>query len=191
MAPRIPPLRPEEWPPEMPEAIAALAPPAPRTDLPRGEGRPQARNALGTFAHHPVLARAWLTFNGHVLRSTTLTQRQRELLILRVSVLRQSTYEWAQHVPMAQDCGLDDDEIARIAFGPDAPYWDPLDEALLRAVDELVADGVVTDETWAVLADDLDVQQLLDVVFTVGAYETIAWMFRSFALEFDDDLLRD
>jgi alkylhydroperoxidase family enzyme len=191
VAARIPTIPNAEWSPEMREAITALRPTHPRHVLPPGEGRPMARNALGTFAHHPVLARAWFTFNGHILTGTTLTQRQRELLVLRISVLRQSAYEWGQHVPLAQDCGVDDDEIARVAYGPDAPQWDPLDEALLRTVDELVADGVVSDETWAVLADHLEPPQLLDVIFTVGAYETIAWMFRSCALDFDPELLRE
>ena len=46
----------------------------------------------------------------------------------------------------------------------------------------------VSAATWAILAKHLDAQQLLDVIFTVGAYETIAFMFRSLDLELDDDL---
>ena len=83
--------------------------------------------------------------------------------------------------------------IARIAFGPNAPFWDELDAALLRAVDELIGDGTITEETWAVLARELDTQQLLDVIYTVGAYETLAWMMRAFDLDIDDalgDLIR-
>jgi alkylhydroperoxidase family enzyme len=102
--------------------------------------------------------------------------------------VRKCNYEWAQHVFMARDVGLDDEEIARIALGPDAPLWSDLDAALLRAVDELVGGGAIGDETWAALARELDTQQLLDVIFTVGAYETLAWMMRSFDLAIDDDI---
>ena len=38
------------------------------------------------------------------------------------------------------------------------------------------------------IAPDLDEQQLMDLVFTVGAYETIAMAFRSFGIELDEDL---
>jgi alkylhydroperoxidase family enzyme len=185
---RIDPLPIREWPPAMREALAAMLPPAPRHPQPVSEGRPGSRNTLGTFAHHPALTQAFLTFNGHVLLATTLSERQRELLVLRVAARRQSAYLWAQHVFMGTDAGLSDEEIGRIAFGPDAPFWEPVDAALLRAVDELVDDGTISEATWATLASELDAQQLLDTIFTVGAYETVAWMMRSFALEIDDDI---
>ena len=59
---------------------------------------------------------------------------------------------------------------------------------MLRAVDELVADAQITDVTWAELAGELDRQQLMDLVFTVGAYDLLAMAFRSFGVELDADL---
>jgi alkylhydroperoxidase family enzyme len=176
----------------MGEALAALRPPAPRHPLPRREpGRPKGLNVLGTMARHPSLARAFHTFNGHVLFATTLSVRQRELLVLRVAAVRDAAYEWAQHVVQGRDAGLTDEEIARIAAGPHAPGWSPLEQALLRAVDELIADAVVSDTTWSRLAAELDEQQLMDLVFTVGAYDLLAMAFRSFGLQLDDDLEND
>jgi AhpD family alkylhydroperoxidase len=187
--PRLAPLPPREWPDEMRVALAALRPPAPRHPLPpRDPGRPKGLNVLGTLAHHPALTRAFHTFNGHVLFGTTLTPRQRELLVLRVAAVRRADYEWAQHVVQARDAGLDDDEIARVAAGADAPGWSNLESALVRAVDELVAEAAITDGTWAVLAGELDEQQLMDVVFTVGAYDLLAMALRSFGVELDEDL---
>jgi alkylhydroperoxidase family enzyme len=61
---------------------------------------------------------------------------------------------------------------------------------MLRAVDELIGAGAVSDATWALLADHFDEQQLMDLVFTVGAYEILAMAFRSFGIELDDDLKR-
>ena len=42
---------------------------------------------------------------------------------------------------------------------------------MLRAVDELIGDAMVSDATWQTLAAEFDDQQLMDLVFTVGAYE--------------------
>jgi len=188
---RIEPLPPEQWPPEMKDALAAMRPPNPRHPLPsRAEGRPKGLNALGLLAHHPELTRAFNTFNGHTQFATTLTPRQRELLILRVATLRESDYEWAQHAVLAGDAGLSADEVAAVADGPDAGEWSPLERALLCAVDELVATATVTDATWSALTAELDTQQLLDVVFTVGAYETVAMAFKTFGVELDGDLRR-
>lgn len=189
--PRIPPLPPGEWPPEMKDALAALRPANPRHPFPsRREGRPKGLNVLGTLAQHPELAKAFHTFNGYILFASTLSPRQRELLVLRVAAVRGSAYEWEQHAVLARDTGLEDDEVARIAEGPDAPGWPPLDAAMVRAVDELIGEGAIADATWTALAGELDEQQLMDLVFTVGAYEVLAMALRSFDVELDDDLKR-
>ena len=188
---RIDPLPTSEWPPEMRAAMAAIQPPVPRHPYPpRDPSRPKGLNALGTLAHHPALTQAFNTFNGHVLFATTLSPRQRELLVLRVAALRHSDYEWAQHAVLAGDAGLAPAEVAAIAEGPDAPGLDPLDRLLVRAVDELISVAEISAATWAALGEELDAQQLMDLVFTVGAYETLAMAFRSFGVEIDDDLKR-
>ncbi len=61
---------------------------------------------------------------------------------------------------------------------------------MVRAVDELVGEGAIADATWTTLAAELDEQQLMDLVFTVGAYEVLAMALRSFDVELDDDLKR-
>jgi 4-carboxymuconolactone decarboxylase len=167
--------------------IAALRPANAQGELRRSKGGPKGLNVLGTFAQHPPLMQAYHAFNGHLLYTTTLTPRQRELLILRVAALRDAEYEWEQHVIIAADAGIDDGEIARIRAGGDAG-WSAFDAAMLRAVDELVHDARITDATWAVLAGELDRQQLMDLVFTVGAYDLLAMAFRSFGIELDADL---
>jgi len=185
---RIQPLPPREWPEEMRAALAALRPADARLAAPRQEGRPKALNALGTFARHPRLAHAFHTFNGHVLFGTSLSERQRELVVLRVAALRDSEYEWRQHAVLAGDVGIEPAEVARVAEGPDAPGWTAFDRALLAAVDELVRDAMVCDATWDELAGSLDTHQLMDLVFTVGAYDLLAMAFRSFGVELDEDL---
>ena len=185
---RIEPLAPGDWPPEMRDALAALRPAGAKLPAPRREGRPKGLNALGTFARYPALAQAWHTFNGHVLFATSLSERQRELAVLRVATLRKSEYEWRQHAVLAGDAGISAEEVARVEEGPAADGWADGDRELLRAVDELVTDAVISDDTWNELAGTLDTHQLMDLVFTVGAYDLLAMAFRSFGVEVDADL---
>ena len=187
---RLEPLPNAQWPPEMLDALKAMTPPAPRYDL-TSEGRPKGGNILGTLAHHPALARAFGALNGHLLRATALSERQRELVIMRVAAIRHSDYVWAQHVPMAHDAGLRDSEIAAINAEPSSPIWtDDVDAALLAAVDELSDQGGLGEQTWSVLSTHLSAQQVLDVIFTAGAYTTVAWMVASLHIELDHDLGR-
>jgi 4-carboxymuconolactone decarboxylase len=173
----------------MRDALAALHPTNPRQPLPpsRGDG-PKALNLLGTFARHPDLTAAYHTLVGHLLFGSTLAPRDRELLVLRVAAVRGADYEWAQHVVIAAHVGLANEEVARVVAGPDAEGWTDHDRALLRAVDQLVADARIDEDTWAQLATTLDDQQLLDLIFTVGCYETLAMVLRSVDVELDADL---
>ena len=125
-----------------------------------------------------------------MLFATTLSTRQRELLVLRVAAVRDSAYEWAQHVVLADDVGLTADEIARIEEGPGCAGVGTARPGDGRRRRRARPDATVFDETWAVLAAELDDQQLMDLVFTVGAYDVLAMALRTFGVPLDDDLIR-
>jgi alkylhydroperoxidase family enzyme len=188
-SPRIPPLPPDQWGDDVRAGIAALRPAGATQELRRSKDGPKGLNVLGTLAQHPTLMQAYHAFNGHLLYTNTLEPRHRELLILRVSARRGAEYEWHQHAFIARELGYTDDELERVAEGSHAAGWTPLEAAMLRAVDELIDDAYVTDGTWSALADEFDRHQLMDLVFTVGAYEVLAMAFKSFGVELDDDLV--
>ena len=187
---RVAPIPPGEWPPGMAESLAAAYRPSnPRHPVPpRDPSSPKGLNAMGVLAHHPELTDAYNQLIRHALYFTMLTTRERELLVLRVAHLRGATYEWAQHVYQAGVAGLSEEEVARVRQGPAAPEWSPHERALLSAADELVADARIGDGTYAVLTETFGTQQMMDVVFTVGVYETFAMAMRTFDVELDDDL---
>jgi 4-carboxymuconolactone decarboxylase len=186
---RIEPVPATAYSEEMRGALSALQPVDSAHQLATTKERPKPLNLLGVMAHHPVLARAYFTFNGHLLGTTTLSARHRELLVMRVAAVRHCESEWIQHLLIARDVGLSDEEIGRIAFGPNAPFWDALDAALLRSADELLVDGKLSEQTWQVLSEELSTQQLLDVIFTVGGYDTLAKVFESLQLEIEPETI--
>jgi 4-carboxymuconolactone decarboxylase len=143
-------------------------------------GRPlPPSNVLGLLANHPDLARAFLTFNRHLLspRSSTLPARLRELAVLRMAWRRDCAYEWAQHLLMARKAGVTDEEIEEIKAG--APTL------LNQAVDELDEQSSLSDATYDALAAELDDRQLMDLVFTIGTYGLLAMAFNTFGVELD------
>jgi alkylhydroperoxidase family enzyme len=147
-----------------------------------------ARNIFATLAHHPKLMKRWMVFGSHVLAKSALPARDRELLVLRTGWDCRAPYEWGQHVAIARSVGIADDEIARIAEGPDAPGWSDADALLLRAADELYADRTLSDPTYNALAERYDVQALLDLVFTVGQYNLVSMVLNAFRVERDDSV---
>jgi 4-carboxymuconolactone decarboxylase len=140
-------------------------------------------NIFGTMLNHPDLLRRWLVFANHVLSKSTLPPRERELVILRIGYLCRSGYEWGQHVVIAREAGLTDDEIRRVKAGPSAKGWSDPDRLLLQATDELRGDAFVTDATWRALAKHLTTPQLMDLVFAVGQYNLVSMALNSFGVQ--------
>ena len=135
---RLPPLPAAQWDETVQRALAPMLP---------ADGPRDANNALATFAHHPALAKAFLRFNVHLLYSSTLPGRIRELAILRVAHRRDCVYEWTQHVALAKNEGITDDEIAAVRQAGEggAGDFDAFERAVLTGVDELIDKSELSD----------------------------------------------
>lgn len=153
-------------------------------DRARMQGR--VLNIFRTLAHHPKLLERWMVFGTHVLNKSTLPARERELLILRTGYLCGSEYEWGQHVLIGKGVGLTDEEIARVKAGPEALGWSDRESALLRAADELHAQAFIRDPTWQALAGQFNPQQMLDLIFAVGQYTTVAMALNTLGVQRDE-----
>lgn len=143
-------------------------------------------NIYRTLMRHPKLVKRWTVFGNHVLFKSTLPARERELLILRVGALCDCGYEFNAHTAIGKGAGLTDEEIERVKEGSGADGWDEFDQGLLRAAEELHTDSFISDETWKVLAQKYNDQQLIDAVFTVGQYHLVSMALNSFGVQLDE-----
>jgi hypothetical protein len=69
---------------------------------------------------------------------------------------------------------LTDEEIERCTRGSTAEGWSEHERAVLKAVEELHASHMISDETWAVLARSWEDKQLTEFPILVGAYTMTA-----------------
>ncbi|RAV08106.1 carboxymuconolactone decarboxylase family protein [Mycolicibacterium sp. GF69] len=173
---RLSPLPADQWDEAVEAALASMSAERRNPEL--------AGNLLSTLVRHPKLTRAFLRFNFHLLYGSTLAPRLRELAVLRVAHLTNCEYEWRHHVEMGREEGLTDDIIDALQRGEAA---DELDRAVLRAVDELQDNSIVSDETWSVLSQHLEERQLMDLVFTIGCYGALAMAINTFGVEPDPE----
>ena len=143
-------------------------------------------NIFRTLAHAPKALTAFLGWGSYILsRRSALSERDRELVILRTGYNCRSGYEWTQHKRIGLGCDLSEAEIERIKAGPDADGWRDLDRAMLRATDELTGQHFVTDATWAALAP-LGDKGRMDLVFTVGQYTQVSMILNSFGIQVEE-----
>lgn len=150
--------------------------------------RGKVANIFRTFANHVPLAKRWMVFANHVLFKSTLSPRDREIVILRIGWLCQAEYEWGQHVIIGKDVGMTDEEIASIKEGPSASVWSDHESLLIKATDELHGDAFICDETWNGLSNNYSDQQMMDLVFTCGQYNLVSMALNTFGVQLDDDI---
>lgn len=142
-------------------------------------------NIFTTLGRHRGLFRRWLWFAGALMPGGKLPRTETELLILRVAHNTGSDYEWVQHERIARRAGLSAEEIERVRVGPEAPGWSARWALLLRAADELHAEGEIGDELWAGLSAELDERELIELCILVGHYEMLAMTLKSLRVEPD------
>lgn len=140
-----------------------------------------------TLAHHEDALRRFLVFGNHVLGKNTLPLKSRELMIVRIAARAQAAYEWDQHVRIARRAGLTDDEILAAATG-DWERLDKLDQTLLAATDSIAERQHVDDDLWESLTSQLTTEQIIDVLYTVGQYLTIASVINTLGVRTEGEL---
>jgi alkylhydroperoxidase family enzyme len=158
------------------------------------------RDALGPFGksgqsspffmtclRNVELCRSWIPLTQYLGLASTLPRRDKEMLLLRTAVLCQDDFVWSEHAQGPSRRVLGDDEIARIAEGPNAMGWSATDAALLRANDQLYSEHFIDDETWRALAERYTEPQLIDLIFTVGHYVTTSMFVNSVGLTMAPD----
>lgn len=169
--PRLPPVRPEETSEET------------QAFLKRWTGgifqNADSNPVLLTFAHHPQLAEVFSQFNIHLLSTNTLPVKQRQIAIMRTAWVCKATYMWSSHLNTSLRCGLDPAMYGPLQRGADDPYFTDFERVIIRATEELITDRKISDENWQLLMAEWNTQQILDFMFTVGAYVTVAGVMRS------------
>lgn len=141
---------------------------------------------FGVFARRPDRAHAIAQWGRYYLsRRVALTLRQRELVINRTTALCGADYEWGIHVSVfAAKAGLTNAQVRSLATGrPTDRCWnDPMDVAVLRAVDELHETHDLGDETWEGLLAAIGEEGAVDLILIAGWYHAISFVARALRL---------
>jgi alkylhydroperoxidase family enzyme len=148
----------------------------PATDMP-GYG-------LTMVKHLPIFKRQMEM--GTAIFSGGLPARERELAVLRIGWLLRAPYEWGEHVKIGQRYGVTTEEIERVIQGSGAPGWTEHEAALLRAVEEILANQTVSDATWGTLAKTWNEHQLLEFPMMVGQYVCTAIVQNTLRIRLED-----
>lgn len=178
---RMPQLQPEEFSGEAREMFARWKV-GPFKDA-------DSNPVLKTFAHHPKLADLFSQLNIHLLLTSSVPVRQRQIAIMRTAWVCKARYMWSSHLRTSLGFGLEPELFGPLQVGASDPYFTDFERTIILATEELVNDRRIGDANWRALSAEWNEQQLLDFMFTVGAYVLTAGVMRSTGVQRQPDLL--
>jgi alkylhydroperoxidase family enzyme len=174
---RIPPLS-EPYAPEVADRLRQLMPPG-----------VEPIGLFRTFAHNLPMAAGLNAWGSYYLSSLlSLTLRDRELVIDRVTARCGCEYEWGVHVAVyAEKVGLTAEQLRSITHGrPADPCWSPRDALVIEAVDALHDTATIPDALWARLEAEFKAAELLDLTLLAGWYHAISYAANAARVELEE-----
>jgi alkylhydroperoxidase family enzyme len=147
----------------------------------------QAGEELGiytTLVRNPDLFAAFLPFGRRLLHQSTLDERVRELLIMRVAWRCRARYVWSHHEVIGRAAGLTDDDLTSLATSG-ADESDPVRRSMIRVADELVLDHRLSDPSWRELTAIYSAAQVIEICMLVGQYVLLAGTLNSLGVQIE------
>ncbi|MGD9942203.1 MAG: carboxymuconolactone decarboxylase family protein [Burkholderiaceae bacterium] len=128
--------------------------------------------------HSPEMTAGWNAYLGSVRTKLQLSPKLRELAMCVVAVLNGADYEFHHHAPeflkaggsQAQLDALRQPDSARTAAG----LFDAAEQAALGVAIEMTRTVKVSDQTFAALAAELPVREVVEFVATVATYNMVS-----------------
>ncbi len=146
-------------------------------------------NLMKALANSPRGARAFGALGGFIRNESKLDPRLREMAILQVGYLTKSKYEYSHHIKIGRDFGVSDDDIhaIRAETRGGVSNLPMLDRAVLLAAREMTRDIAISSETFAVLRQSLDAEELTDLVITIAFYCGVVRLLESLKIDVEDE----
>lgn len=130
--------------------------------------------------HSPGIAPAFLGISDALRHQSTLPATWRELAILRVGHCYGAAYEVHHHQILARKAGLSEQAIAATALNQPQDSLDVVGRQILQWTDELLHAHQLDVCSRQAALGVLSVNQLADLVFTVGFYQLVCNFLNTF-----------
>jgi alkylhydroperoxidase family enzyme len=122
-----------------------------------------------------------------IFRDLTISDYHKELMVLMVGAHESVSYEWEQHVSIAQAAGVRHDQFIAIAEDriDDAQAFDEAERVLLRFGKSIIAKGKAPGVLFKHALRHFSVQELSDAIIVIGYYRMIAAHIQTFDIPID------
>lgn len=147
-------------------------------------------NIFRVLLNHPRLAGELnSTIIALVSGEKEISDRLREIIIMRVSWKAYCDYEWSQHWLASLFFGLTEQELLSIRDWQKASCFNPIEKTVLSAVDELLDTHKISDATWHQLREFFKTDKgLIELVTCIGNWHMFALILNGLQVPLDEGM---
>ena len=128
-------------------------------------------NVYKTLLHNPDIAGVWLDLVNAVRWKTELSDRLREIAIIRVGYLNKCAYVVNQHVPeLSVPAGLPQEESKTLADWRNSKFFSEPERAVLAYTDAMTRDVDVPDAVFTELRRHFSERQAVELTVLIACY---------------------
>jgi 4-carboxymuconolactone decarboxylase len=144
-------------------------------------------NVFRLLANAPKVFGGWTAMVDELFASTTFSARMREVIILRVAHLQDSPYEIGQHVVLARDAGLTEQQFNAIrdAGDLDEAGFSPTERAALDVVTELCTTHHLSDDSFDAAHGIFGDEAFTELLMLISCYYGLALVLNAADLDVD------
>lgn len=140
---------------------------------------------------NPPLAREiGNTLNMLLFKDNQLDGRLRELIIMRVGWATGSNYEWTQHWRVATQMNIPADVLLEVRDWENSRILTAADKAVLRATDETLKHGTISDACWTECRKHIPNEAaLLEMVIAIGNWRMVSQFLLSVQVPLEEGVM--
>jgi len=145
-------------------------------------------NAFRVMINNPSVAAGLERLLTTLMFHNKLNSRTRELMILRTGWRTCSEYEFCQHVRVARELGIAEEEILGVRDPERCKAYSDVDRAAIKAADEIHERAEVSPATWAVLQKAFGPEELVELLLVPGFWRMVAGYLKTAKVPLDEDV---
>jgi alkylhydroperoxidase family enzyme len=136
---------------------------------------PRKLNIFRMCANADTLYRPAMRLGGAILGRQQLGASLRELVILLVARIEGGTYEWVQHVPIAETAGCRKEQIDAIEKSDiAAACFDAREKALLAFAADVIRNVAASEDKVKAASEHFSPKEIVEIILTCGFYMMMA-----------------
>ena len=142
-------------------------------------------NIFSALAHAPQVLDGFISY-ANTLRGSKLSPKLRELAILTVGHCTGSAYEIAHHQSHGLKAGISAEQLKAVPDFDSSALFDDEERAVMALARESTLKVDVSEPTWRKAAAFLSERELVELVLTIGWYNSGVRIMGALAIELED-----